>query len=203
MGLYADELLHGTPAGRSTEEDAAPPARYAPSTTTRHTVRRPPWPTTQPGRWIVIGLPIHARACQQRGNRLRVSMTRVQAGRLLRVIHRTIANADCLLTPSTAVRCRFPADRGRQRSPETDRSLSPPPARRPAYSPRAQEVRGNDGGRGEAREATFYVGGLNYSTPADKVKSFFSRLGHIREFKLIIDRETSQSKGYGFLTFEV
>lgn len=79
------------------------------------------------------------------------------------------------------------------------RSLSPPPARRPAYSP----VRGNDGGRGEAREATFYVGGLNYSTAADKVKSAFSRLGPIREFKLIFDRETSQSKGFGFLTFEV
>lgn len=122
MGLYADELLHGTPAGRSIE-DGAPPARS-------------------------------------------------------------------------------PADWGRQRSPQMDRSLSPPPARRPAYSPRAQEVRGNDGGRGEAREATFYVGGLSYSATADKVRSAFSRLGPIREFKLIIDRETSQSKGFGFLTFE-
>jgi len=102
-----------------------------------------------------------------------------------------------------AVRCRSPADWGRQRSPQMDRSLSPPPARRPAYSPRAQEVRGNDGGRGEAREATFYVGGLSYSATADKVRSAFSRLGPIREFKLIIDRETSQSKGFGFLTFEV
>jgi len=49
MGLYADELLHGTPAGRSIE-DGAPPARCAPSTTTRRSVRIPLSLANQPNR---------------------------------------------------------------------------------------------------------------------------------------------------------
>lgn len=47
-----------------------------------------------------------------------------------------------------------------------------------------------------------YVGGLPYSTTDDELKDAFSAHGSVTSAKVIIDRETNRSKGFGFVEFE-
>ncbi len=46
-----------------------------------------------------------------------------------------------------------------------------------------------------------FVGGLNWKTADDGLHSAFERFGEITEAKVITDRETSRSRGFGFVTF--
>ncbi len=46
-----------------------------------------------------------------------------------------------------------------------------------------------------------FVGGLSWDTTDDGLKSAFDRFGEITEAKVILDRDTGRSRGFGFVTF--
>ncbi len=45
-----------------------------------------------------------------------------------------------------------------------------------------------------------FVGGIAWGTTDEALKAFFERVGEVSEAKIIIDRETGRSKGFGFVT---
>lgn len=50
--------------------------------------------------------------------------------------------------------------------------------------------------------AKLYVGNLPYSATEDGLKTHFSSAGSVASVKIIIDRETGRSKGFGFVEME-
>lgn len=46
-----------------------------------------------------------------------------------------------------------------------------------------------------------FVGGLNWKTTDEGLRQAFARFGEITEAKVITDRETGRSRGFGFVTF--
>ncbi|HSR11721.1 MAG TPA: RNA-binding protein [Thermodesulfobacteriota bacterium] len=46
-----------------------------------------------------------------------------------------------------------------------------------------------------------FVGGLNWDTTDDGLRQAFAVHGEITEAKVITDRETGRSRGFGFVTF--
>ncbi len=46
-----------------------------------------------------------------------------------------------------------------------------------------------------------FVGGLSWNTNDDTLRQAFERFGNIEEAKVISDRETGRSRGFGFVTF--
>jgi RNA recognition motif-containing protein len=46
-----------------------------------------------------------------------------------------------------------------------------------------------------------FVGGLSWGTTDEGLQGAFSRFGEIVEAKVITDRETGRSRGFGFVTF--
>ncbi|MCY4450484.1 MAG: hypothetical protein OXC01_00885 [Immundisolibacterales bacterium] len=46
-----------------------------------------------------------------------------------------------------------------------------------------------------------FVGNLAYSTTQDDVEAAFSPYGGIDEVRLVMDRDTGQSRGFAFVTF--
>lgn len=46
-----------------------------------------------------------------------------------------------------------------------------------------------------------FVGGLNWKTADDALRNAFERFGEITEAKVITDRETGRSRGFGFVSF--
>ena len=46
-----------------------------------------------------------------------------------------------------------------------------------------------------------FVGGLSWDTNDQGLNEAFSRFGDIEEAKVITDRETGRSRGFGFVTF--
>ncbi len=46
-----------------------------------------------------------------------------------------------------------------------------------------------------------YVGGLAWATDNAGLEKYFSSYGTIEEAKVITDRETGRSRGFGFVTF--
>ena len=44
-----------------------------------------------------------------------------------------------------------------------------------------------------------YVGNLAFATTEDSLKTAFAEFGEVSEVKLIIDRETGRSRGFGFV----
>ncbi|MQM10118.1 hypothetical protein Taro_043006 [Colocasia esculenta] len=46
-----------------------------------------------------------------------------------------------------------------------------------------------------------FVHGISYNTSADTLRSFFSQYGDVDECRIITDRVTGKSKGYGFIVF--
>ncbi len=46
-----------------------------------------------------------------------------------------------------------------------------------------------------------FVGGLNWKTTDEGLRQAFDRFGQIAEAKVITDRETGRSRGFGFITF--
>lgn len=46
-----------------------------------------------------------------------------------------------------------------------------------------------------------FVGGLSWNTNDDGLRQAFERFGNIDEAKVILDRETGRSRGFGFVTF--
>ena len=50
--------------------------------------------------------------------------------------------------------------------------------------------------------AKLYVGNLPYSATEDGLKTHFSSAGSVASVKIIIDRETGRSKGFGFVEMD-
>ena len=46
-----------------------------------------------------------------------------------------------------------------------------------------------------------FVGGLSWNTNDDTLRQAFERFGHVDEAKVIQDRDTGRSRGFGFVTF--
>ena len=46
-----------------------------------------------------------------------------------------------------------------------------------------------------------FVGGLNFRTTDEGLRSAFEAFGSVVEAKVVVDRETGQSRGFGFVTF--
>jgi len=46
-----------------------------------------------------------------------------------------------------------------------------------------------------------FVGGLSWGTDDEGLREAFARFGEVTEAKVIIDRDTSRSRGFGFVTF--
>jgi RNA recognition motif-containing protein len=46
-----------------------------------------------------------------------------------------------------------------------------------------------------------FVGGLNWKTTDDGLRAAFESFGEISEAKVIMDRETGRSRGFGFVSF--
>ena len=47
-----------------------------------------------------------------------------------------------------------------------------------------------------------YVGNLSFSVKSEQLSSFFEDFGTVTSAKVITDRETGRSKGFGFVEFE-
>jgi RNA recognition motif-containing protein len=47
-----------------------------------------------------------------------------------------------------------------------------------------------------------YVGNLSYSTHEDSLKTLFEQFGPVKSVKIIIDKFTGKSKGFGFVEME-
>lgn len=47
-----------------------------------------------------------------------------------------------------------------------------------------------------------FVGGLPFSTTEDELKDAFTQFGNVTYVKIITDRETNRSRGFGFVEFE-
>jgi len=47
-----------------------------------------------------------------------------------------------------------------------------------------------------------FVGGLPWKTTEKELREAFSKFGEVEEVKVIRDRRTGKSKGFGFVTFE-
>lgn len=47
-----------------------------------------------------------------------------------------------------------------------------------------------------------FVGGLPFATTDDELAEVFSQFGTVASAKVIMDRETGRSKGFGFVEFE-
>ncbi|MBK7583509.1 MAG: RNA-binding protein [Myxococcales bacterium] len=45
-----------------------------------------------------------------------------------------------------------------------------------------------------------YVGNLAFHTTEDVLQNVFAKIGSVTEAKLVIDRETGRSRGFGFVT---
>ncbi len=46
-----------------------------------------------------------------------------------------------------------------------------------------------------------FVGGLSWNTTDDSLREAFSRFGEVTESRVVTDRETGRSRGFGFVTF--
>ncbi|XP_021888963.1 glycine-rich RNA-binding protein 2, mitochondrial-like [Carica papaya] len=47
-----------------------------------------------------------------------------------------------------------------------------------------------------------FIGGLSYGTDDHSLKDAFSGFGDVTEAKVILDRDTGRSRGFGFVTFD-
>lgn len=47
-----------------------------------------------------------------------------------------------------------------------------------------------------------FIGGLPWETDDERLKSAFAEHGEVTEAKVIMDRETGRSRGFGFVTFK-
>jgi RNA recognition motif-containing protein len=47
-----------------------------------------------------------------------------------------------------------------------------------------------------------YVGNLSYNVDEEELKKLFEEFGEVKSAKLILDKETQESKGFGFVEME-
>lgn len=51
-------------------------------------------------------------------------------------------------------------------------------------------------------QSKIYVGNLNFSTTAESFEQHFAQFGPITDARVIKDRETGRSRGFGFITYQ-
>ena len=51
-------------------------------------------------------------------------------------------------------------------------------------------------------EKKLYVGNLAYSVEENALRDLFSQYGNVTSVKIIVDRDSGRSKGFGFVEFE-
>ncbi len=51
-------------------------------------------------------------------------------------------------------------------------------------------------------EKKLYVGNLAYSVEENSLREVFAQYGNVTSVKIIVDRESGRSKGFGFVEFE-
>lgn len=47
-----------------------------------------------------------------------------------------------------------------------------------------------------------FVGGIAWGVDDEKLREYFEQIGPVTEARVIYDRETGRSRGFGFVTFE-
>lgn len=52
------------------------------------------------------------------------------------------------------------------------------------------------------QKQNLFIGSLAYATTDDGLKAFFEAIGPVASARVITDRETGRSKGFGFVEFE-
>ena len=50
-------------------------------------------------------------------------------------------------------------------------------------------------------QQNLFVGSLAYATTDDSLKSFFAQIGEVTSARVITDRDSGRSKGFGFVEF--
>ncbi|XP_056171507.1 29 kDa ribonucleoprotein A, chloroplastic [Syzygium oleosum] len=79
-------------------------------------------------------------------------------------------------------------------------NAGPPPARRDGPPPRMG--RGGGGGMGGANSSNrVYVGNLSWGVDDLALETLFSEQGRVLEAKVVYDRETGRSRGFGFVSY--
>ena len=48
---------------------------------------------------------------------------------------------------------------------------------------------------------TLFVGNISYTTTEEELKTFFEQAGTVSEAKIIRERDSGRSKGFGFVTY--
>lgn len=51
-------------------------------------------------------------------------------------------------------------------------------------------------------QQNLFIGSLAYATTDDSLKAFFEQIGPVASARVIIDRDSGRSKGFGFVEFE-
>ena len=50
--------------------------------------------------------------------------------------------------------------------------------------------------------ANLFIGSLAYATTDDTLKAFFETVGPVKDARVITDRDSGRSKGFGFVEYE-
>ncbi|KAK9131217.1 hypothetical protein Sjap_011704 [Stephania japonica] len=56
--------------------------------------------------------------------------------------------------------------------------------------------------KGESKTKKIFVGGIPPSVTGDELKEYFSSYGTVTDHQIMVDHQTRQSRGFGFVTFE-
>lgn len=56
--------------------------------------------------------------------------------------------------------------------------------------------------RNNSTMANLFIGSLAYATTDDSLKAFFETVGPVKSARVITDRDTGRSKGFGFVEYE-
>ncbi len=79
------------------------------------------------------------------------------------------------------------------------RALTVSPARPKDSSPRPRDRGKNNSFAGPTGVKELYVTGLSHEYSSDDLRNLFSKHGNVLNAKVILDRETKQSRGFGFV----
>ena len=52
------------------------------------------------------------------------------------------------------------------------------------------------------QQQNLFVGSLSYDTTDDSLKAFFESVGEVKSARVITDRDSNRSRGFGFVEFE-
>lgn len=52
------------------------------------------------------------------------------------------------------------------------------------------------------QQQNLFIGSLSYDTTDDSLKAFFESVGEVKSARVITDRDSGRSRGFGFVEFE-